>query len=53
VIDDLLPVVADGDQEKIAFMSHSIINDNIPEIWPCLVEKAYAKSLGSYEKILE
>ena len=34
-------------------MSHTSKEDELPEIWPSLVEKAYAKSLGSYAKILE
>jgi len=53
VIDDFLPVLKEDDSEKLAFMSHTSKEDELPEIWPSLVEKAYAKSLGSYAKILE
>lgn len=33
-------------------MSHLDEEDELPLIWPCLIQKAYAKAFGNYEKIL-
>jgi len=45
-IDDYLPCT--WEDNKVAF-AKSINSD---DIWPCLVEKAYAKLFGTYENLI-
>ena len=43
MIDDYVPITKDG---KLAFAQN-----NKNELWVCLIEKAWAKLHGSYERI--
>ena len=47
IIDDYLPML-DGE----FYFARNSSEDEIKELWPCIIEKAYAKKYGSYSNII-
>jgi len=47
VLDDYLPCL----ENEFGVLEHAFSNTGRPEMWPMLLEKAYAKAYGSYARI--
>ena len=47
-VDDWLPCKRNFQRDDDRFEPVFCWNDREPELWPCIVEKAFAKAYGSY-----
>ena len=51
IIDDFIPIVEETNRVRPLFTSLREHSGDALELWPLLLEKAYASILGSYEEV--